>query len=139
VDAVVISTQHDPVIEGEDDPTPSRSCSPRRSPSTPSPGDPGGRGQEHSRQLPPLVIGGPMGDAGVTGRKIIVDTYGGSPATRRRLPARPTSKVAPTPPVAKNPSHGGDRLGDPGFLRDRQGGADQVAVEPSAPARCPTT
>src|SRR5690606_22014504 len=24
-----------------------------------------------------FVIGGPMGDAGVTGRKIIVDTYGG--------------------------------------------------------------
>jgi len=26
----------------------------------------------------PFVIGGPMGDAGLTGRKIIVDTYGGS-------------------------------------------------------------
>src|SRR5258708_17618870 len=25
-----------------------------------------------------FVIGGPMGDAGLTGRKIIVDTYGGS-------------------------------------------------------------
>ncbi|HJA38711.1 MAG TPA: methionine adenosyltransferase domain-containing protein, partial [Candidatus Brevibacterium intestinigallinarum] len=25
----------------------------------------------------PFVIGGPMGDAGLTGRKIIVDTYGG--------------------------------------------------------------
>ena len=24
-----------------------------------------------------FVIGGPMGDAGLTGRKIIVDTYGG--------------------------------------------------------------
>ena len=24
-----------------------------------------------------LIIGGPMGDAGLTGRKIIVDTYGG--------------------------------------------------------------
>ena len=24
-----------------------------------------------------FVVGGPMGDAGVTGRKIIVDTYGG--------------------------------------------------------------
>ena len=48
-----------------------------------------------------FVIGGPMGDAGLTGRKIIVDTYGGaartaaarSPArTRRRSTARP-----PTP------------------------------------------
>lgn len=26
----------------------------------------------------PFVIGGPMGDAGLTGRKIIIDTYGGS-------------------------------------------------------------
>lgn len=25
-----------------------------------------------------FVIGGPQGDAGLTGRKIIVDTYGGS-------------------------------------------------------------
>ena len=24
-----------------------------------------------------FVVGGPMGDAGLTGRKIIVDTYGG--------------------------------------------------------------
>jgi S-adenosylmethionine synthetase len=24
-----------------------------------------------------FIIGGPMGDAGLTGRKIIVDTYGG--------------------------------------------------------------
>ncbi|HCW93318.1 MAG TPA: methionine adenosyltransferase, partial [Flexistipes sinusarabici] len=24
------------------------------------------------------VVGGPMGDCGLTGRKIIVDTYGGS-------------------------------------------------------------
>ncbi|CFA20881.1 S-adenosylmethionine synthetase [Mycobacterium tuberculosis] len=28
-----------------------------------------------------FVLGGPMGDAGLTGRKIIVDTYGGWPAT----------------------------------------------------------
>ena len=33
-----------------------------------------------------FVIGGPKGDAGLTGRKIIVDTYGGmAPARRRRL------------------------------------------------------
>src|SRR5699024_58555 len=25
----------------------------------------------------PFVVGGPMGDAGLTGRKIMVDTYGG--------------------------------------------------------------
>jgi S-adenosylmethionine synthetase len=33
-----------------------------------------------------FVIGGPDGDAGLTGRKIIVDTYGGAaPSWRRRL------------------------------------------------------
>ena len=31
-----------------------------------------------------FVIGGPMGDAGLTGRKIIVDTYGGMRTPRRR-------------------------------------------------------
>ena len=31
-----------------------------------------------------FVIGGPMGDAGLTGRKIIVDTYGGMAPPRRR-------------------------------------------------------
>ncbi|MBB4684622.1 S-adenosylmethionine synthetase [Amycolatopsis jiangsuensis] len=35
-----------------------------------------------------FVIGGPMGDAGLTGRKIIVDTYGGMPPRRGRSPAR---------------------------------------------------
>ncbi len=32
-----------------------------------------------------FVIGGPQGDSGLTGRKIIVDTYGGSASPRRRL------------------------------------------------------
>ena len=31
-----------------------------------------------------FVIGGPDGDAGLTGRKIIVDTYGGAATSRRR-------------------------------------------------------
>ena len=31
-----------------------------------------------------FVIGGPLGDSGLTGRKIIVDTYGGYAETRRR-------------------------------------------------------
>ena len=31
-----------------------------------------------------FVIGGPHGDAGLTGRKIIVDTYGGYGTSRRR-------------------------------------------------------
>ena len=32
-----------------------------------------------------FVVGGPMGDCGLTGRKIIQDTYGGSASRRRRL------------------------------------------------------
>ena len=31
----------------------------------------------HLNPCGPFTIGGPMGDAGLTGRKIIVDTYGG--------------------------------------------------------------
>ena len=45
-----------------------------------------------------FVIGGPMGDTGLTGRKIIVDTYGGWPATAAaRSPARirPRSTARP--------------------------------------------
>jgi S-adenosylmethionine synthetase len=82
VDAIVISTQHDPAINGESDPD--RVQELLKSELTEKvirsvvPADlideetkiyinPSGR----------FVIGGPMGDAGVTGRKIIVDTYGG--------------------------------------------------------------
>jgi S-adenosylmethionine synthetase len=50
-----------------------------------------------------FVIGGPVGDAGLTGRKIIVDTYGGaarhgggafSGRTRRRSTAQPPTRLA---------------------------------------------
>lgn len=82
IDAVVISTQHDPEIEGESDNAkvlariqkdvqkwviepilpPEMVTADTRMYINPS-----GR----------FVIGGPVGDAGLTGRKIIVDTYGG--------------------------------------------------------------
>ena len=50
-----------------------------------------------------FVIGGPQGDAGVTGRKIIVDTYGGmgrhgGGASAARTPPRWTAR-RPTPPA----------------------------------------
>src|SRR3712207_2469513 len=82
VDAVVISTQHDPVIDGESDPDAVQKVLERyiteKVIQAVIPADlldaetkiyinPSGR----------FVVGGPMGDAGVTGRKIIVDTYGG--------------------------------------------------------------
>jgi S-adenosylmethionine synthetase len=41
-----------------------------------------------------FVVGGPMGDAGLTGRKIIVDTYGRrARARRRRFSGKDPSKV----------------------------------------------
>jgi S-adenosylmethionine synthetase len=41
-----------------------------------------------------FVVGGPDGDCGLTGRKIIVDTYGGyAPARRRRLLGKDPTKV----------------------------------------------
>jgi S-adenosylmethionine synthetase len=82
VDAIVISTQHDPVIDGEDDPERVQKLLAKKLTEqvirAVVPADliddetkiyinPSGR----------FVIGGPMGDAGLTGRKIIVDTYGG--------------------------------------------------------------
>jgi S-adenosylmethionine synthetase len=82
VDAVVISTQHDPVIDGEDDPDRVQKLLAEKltekviravvpaeliDDETKIYINPSGR----------FVIGGPMGDAGLTGRKIIVDTYGG--------------------------------------------------------------
>ena len=59
-----------------------------------------------------FVIGGPQGDCGLTGRKIIVDTYGGaartaaarSPArTRRRSTARPPTRRATSPRTSSPP------------------------------------
>src|SRR5207302_3436268 len=41
-----------------------------------------------------FVIGGPMGDTGLTGRKIVVDTYGGAARHgRRALPGKDPTKV----------------------------------------------
>src|SRR5258705_5205763 len=46
-----------------------------------------------------FVIGGPDGDCGLTGRKIIVDTYGGAaPPRRRGLSGKEPSKDEPPAP-----------------------------------------
>ncbi len=76
-------------------------------------------------------IGGPMGDAGLTGRKIIIDTYGGiRPARRRRLlrqgpvQGRPLRRLRDAlgrqERRRRGPRH---PLRGPGRLRDRQGRA----------------
>ena len=48
-----------------------------------------------------FVVGGPQGDSGLTGRKIIVDTYGGYARHAARTPARCT--VPPRMPPAGSP------------------------------------
>ena len=74
IDAVVLSTQHSPEISQQDlheavmeeiiKPTlPEKWLSAQT--------------QFHINQTGQFIIGGPVGDAGLTGRKIIVDTYGG--------------------------------------------------------------
>ena len=53
-----------------------------------------------------FVIGGPVGDAGLTGRKIIVDTYGGMPSaslTRSRSWSRPSAPRTSTGPRSTPP------------------------------------
>ena len=72
-----------------------------------------------------FVIGGPVGDAGVTGRKIIVDTYGGfarhgggafSGRIPRRWTAAPRTRATPPERRGRRACRPG---GGPGRLRDR--------------------
>jgi len=74
VDAVVLSTQHDPSISLED--LRSEVLEKIIKPVFPE----GWLTEDTLYHINPtgnFVIGGPVGDAGLTGRKIIVDTYGG--------------------------------------------------------------
>jgi len=49
-----------------------------------------------------FVVGGPQGDCGLTGRKIIVDTYGGAPRTAAaRSPARTPPRSTGRPPTPR--------------------------------------
>lgn len=74
IDAVVLSTQHDPDISLED----LRTAVLENIIKHVLPADLLHEGtQLHINPTGNFVIGGPVGDAGLTGRKIIVDTYGG--------------------------------------------------------------
>ena len=142
-----VSTQHAADIDLDDTArarhrasTSSTRCSPSSRHSTPTTTallvNPTGR----------FVIGGPMGDAGLTGRKIIVDTYGGmarhgggafsgkDPSKVDRSAAYAMRWVAKNV-VAAGP---GPALRGPGRLRDRQGPARSASSSrPSAPRPCP--
>jgi S-adenosylmethionine synthetase len=84
VDTIVISTQHDPVIDGSDDneKVQARIAADLKAYVVmPVFHDLSIKPDEKTRYLinpsGRFVVGGPHGDAGLTGRKIIVDTYGG--------------------------------------------------------------
>jgi S-adenosylmethionine synthetase len=74
VDAVVISTQHDAQVEGQ---TLRAEISRQVIEHTISPELLDQNTKYHINPTGRFVTGGPQGDAGLTGRKIIVDTYGG--------------------------------------------------------------
>lgn len=74
VDAVVISSQHDPNVTNEQLRTEILESVIRH---TISPEMLDQNTKYHINPTGRFVTGGPQGDAGVTGRKIIVDTYGG--------------------------------------------------------------
>ena len=74
VEAVVLSTQHDPEVSQED----LRSMVKREIIEQVLPAEWLSETTEyHINPTGNFVIGGPVGDCGLTGRKIIVDTYGG--------------------------------------------------------------
>ena len=74
VDTVVISTQHSPEVETQQLRTEVETEVIRR---TITPEILDGSTKIHINPTGRFVTGGPQGDAGLTGRKIIVDTYGG--------------------------------------------------------------
>ena len=82
IDAVVISSQHSPEVE------PWNSCARTFSNEVIKPVIPAELLDENTKYyINPtgrFVVGGPQGDTGLTGRKIIVDTYGGYCPPRRR-------------------------------------------------------
>ena len=92
-----------------------------------------------------FVIGGPMGDAGLTGRKIIVDTYGGMArhgggAFSGKDPTK-VDRSAPTPRATSPrtssrlvwPTASRSRSRTPSAWRSRS----RSWSRPSAPARSP--
>ncbi len=80
VRTVVVSTQHDDTVRGRSLSQKTIAGAMRSDVIAPVLADfglDGGRITTHVNPTGRFVIGGPQGDAGLTGRKIIVDTYGG--------------------------------------------------------------
>ena len=146
IDAVVLSTQHEPTMSA-------KACCTRRSWRRSSSRCCRRRvvAQRHPLSHQPdrqFVIGGPVGDCGLTGRKIIVDTYGGMArhgggAFSGKDPSKVDRSAAYAGRyVAKNIVAAGlaEKLRDPGLLRHRRRRTDlDHGRTPSAPARSPRT
>ena len=79
LDAVVVSTQHEPDLTQDDLTAAIREhvIAPVLAEHAPELGGLDGGAKVYVNPTGTFVVGGPMGDAGLTGRKIIVDTYGG--------------------------------------------------------------
>jgi len=78
-----------------------------------------------------FVIGGPLGDSGVTGRKIIVDTYGGMAATAAALSrARILPRWIARPPM---PRGGSRRMWSP--PGSRAGAKSRSRMRSASPSR----
>ena len=92
-----------------------------------------------------FVIGGPMGDAGLTGRKIIIDTYGGMArhgggAFSGKDPSKVDRSGGVRDALGRQERRGG-RSGQPlrgaGRVRDRQGPTRSAcSSSASAPRPC---
>src|SRR5204863_323972 len=80
-----------------------------------------------------FVVGGPMGDSGLTGRKIIVDTYGG------RRSARPTARISTAARAWASPDRGRrvavarPRAASPTGRGSRRAGGGSRARPPDCP------
>ena len=146
IDAVVISTQHDPDIAIEN------SCGRTSSNRSSRPTLPAELLDENTKffvnPTGRFVVGGPVGDSGLTGRKIIVDTYGGYCRPRRRLlsPARTPPRWTAAPPTlarSRGQEHCRCRpcqeVPNRAGLRHRRGQAASPSWStPTAPAWWPT-
>ena len=85
VETIVISTQHAPEVESMDV-IKADLVEHVIAPVMAAAGVPWDGAELYVNPTGRFVVGGPMGDTGLTGRKIIVDTYGGhGPPRRRRL------------------------------------------------------
>jgi S-adenosylmethionine synthetase len=98
VDAIVVSTQHAPEATNAQLEAAVRDAVIK----TTIPGSPAGRQDRRSGSIrrDASSPGGPQGDTGLTGRKIIVDTYGGMGHPRRRRVLRARIRRRSTAPRA---------------------------------------